>query len=500
MNRIRLHISPRFSLRSLHALLPVLALIIAMPSYGGNAGVRVANTFVNRAGEDLRLSADIILDGMKLKRNSQVYITPVLEDNAGNSVVLPALLVNGHAMQIAYERHAVNGDAGNREVFKAVKRKNGKSQTVSYLATTPLRKWMWSDNASVRWTVDTCGCGHLYGSLAGEPERLGLNPAPKMRVAFITPAVTELPVTVHEGKAQVKFELSKSELHSEPYACRNGQKIDNRAELKIIDDSISYALSDKNVEIARIRICGYASPEGPYLNNQQLSTDRSRALSEYIAARYKLPAEKSEYDAVAENWKGFREIVMKSRDLNTAQRNDLLALIDRPAYGPSDYDAKEKELRTDPRFADLFNSVILPEWFPQLRATRFEISTRLKPLSDEELAKVMKHSPEKMSLNQMFRVARLYPEGSGEFNEAIATALRYYPDDGTANLNAAAASLKSGDTDKARRLLEKAGDTPEAENARGIIACMNGDMEEAEARFKAAGALPEAAKNLEMIK
>lgn len=498
--------SPRFSLRallSLLSLLPLFALVATLPSYGAgvSAGVvKVTGTTVNRVNDNLRLSADIILDGMKLKRNSQVYITPVLEDNTGNSVVLPALLVNGHAMQIAYERHAINGDAGNREVFKAVKRKNGKSQTVSYLASTPLRKWMWNNNASVRWTVDTCGCGHLYGSLAGEPERLGLNPAPKMRVAFITPAVTELPVTVHEGKAQVKFELSKSELHSEPYTCRNGQKIDNRAELKIIDDSISYALSDKNVEIARIKICGYASPEGPYLNNQQLSTDRSRALSEYIAARYKLPAEKSEYDAVAENWKGFREIVVTSRNLNTAQRNDLLALIDRPAYGPSDYDAKEKVLRTDPKFTGLFNSVILPEWFPQLRATKFEISTRLKPLSDEELAKVMKSTPEKMSLNQMFRVARLYPEGSEAFNEAIATALRYYPDDETANLNAAAASLKSDDTDKARRLLEKAGNTPEAENARGILACMNGDMEEAEARFKAAGALPEAAKNLEMIK
>lgn len=496
MNRIHLHISPRFSRLTFLAL---LAFVIAMPSYGGNAGVKVENAVVNRVEGDLRLSADIILDGMKLKRNSQVYITPVLEDNAGNSAVLPALLVNGHAMQIAYERRSICGDARNREVFKAVKRKNGKSQTVSYIASAPLQKWMWSPNASVRWTVDTCGCGHLYGSLAGEPELLNLNPASRMRVAFITPAVTELPVAVHEGKAQVKFELSKSELHAEPYTCRNGQKIDNRKELKIIDDSISYALSDKNVEIAKIKICGYASPEGPYLNNQQLSTDRSRALSEYIAARYKLPAEKSEFDAVAENWKGFREIVTDSRNLSAAQRKDLLALIDRPAYGPADYDAKEMELRTDPKFAGLFNSVILPEWFPQLRATKFEISTRLKPLSDEELAEVMKRTPEKMSLNQMFRVARLYPEGSDEFNNAIATALRYYPDDETANLNAAAASLKSGDTGRAWNLLEKAGNTPEAENARGIIACMNGDMKEAAARFKAAGALPEAAKNLGMI-
>lgn len=494
MNRNQLHISPRLALI---ALIVLLAPVMAVAMYGGNAGVKVANTIVNRVEGDLRLSADIILDDMKLKRNSQVYITPVLEDKSGNSAVLPALLVNGHAMQIAYERGIVSSE---RNVFRAVKRNNGKSQTVSYIASVPLSKWMWNHDATVRWAVDTCGCGHLYGSLAGEPEMLNLNPASRMRVAFVTPAVTELPVMVHEGRTQVKFELSESKLHAEPYTCGNGQKIDNRAALKIIDDSIAYALSDNNVEIAKIKICGYASPDGPYLNNQQLSTDRSRALSEYIAARHKLPAEKSEFDAVAENWAGFREIVKDSRALSAGQRDDLLALIDRPTYGPADYDAKEKELRTDPKYAGLFNDVILSEWFPQLRATKFEISTRLKPLTDEELAKVMRRTPEKMSLSQMFRVARLYPEGSEEFNEAIATALRYYPDDETANLNAAVASLKNGNTDKARSLLDKAGNSPEAENARGILACMNGDMAEAEMRFKAAGALPEAAKNLEMIK
>ena len=477
------------------------AILTAVYSYAAEpAGIKVSNTVASRVDGELRLTADIILDAMKLKSNSQVYVTPVIEDNSGNSFVMPSVLINGHAMQIAYERHSLGGDARkNHDVAKAVKRRNGKSQTVSYLSSAPLEKWMWAPAASVKWVVDTCGCGRLNGTAAGDPSELGLNPAGKLRVAYVTPAVTELPVAIHEGNAQVRFEVSRSELHAEPYTCRNGQKIDNRAELKVIDDSISYALSDKNVEIAKIKICGYASPEGPYLNNQQLSTDRSRALSEYIAARYKLPAEKSEFDAVPENWAGFREQVLKSPILSVTQRNDLLELIDRPVYGPSDYDAKEKELRTNPKFAGLFKSTILPEWFPALRATKFEISTRLKPLSDEELAEVMKRTPEKMSLNQMFRVAKLYPEGSEDFNHAISTALRFFPEDPTANLNAAAASLKNGELEKAAELLKKAGDSPEADNARGILATWNGEMEDAARLFKQAGALPEAAKNLEML-
>ena len=111
----------------------------------------------------------------------------------------------------------------------------------------------------------------------------------------------------------------------------------------------------------------------------------------------------------------------------------------------------------------------------------------------------MKHTPEKMSLNQMFRVAKLYPEGSDDFNRAISTALRFFPEDPTANLNAAAASLKNGDLEKAAELLKKAGDSPEADNARGILATWNGEMEDAARLFKHAGTLPEAAKNLEML-
>ncbi len=333
----------------------------------------------------------------------------------------------------------------------------------------------------------------------GNPFLLCLNPAPKMRSVFITPEVTPLPVTAHEGKARVQFEVDRTELHAEPYLCRNGQRIDNRAQLRIIDDSVRYALSNPDVEIASIGVCGYASPESPYLHNEFLSTNRSRALAEYLGAKYNLPADRSTYSSVAENWGEFRQIVDTAKILTSRQRADLLALIDRPTYGPSDFDAKERELKTDPKFATLYRNIILPKWFPMLRATTFVINTRLKPMSDERLAEVMEKSPQMMSLNQMMRVARLYPEGSEKFNRAIETALKYYPDDRTANLNGAVAAIQCGEFDKATRLLKKAGDTPEAYNARGIIATHNGDFRLAGELFRKAGELPEALKNLNLL-
>lgn len=462
--------------------------------------LRVDNMQARRVDSLLRLTADINLDGVELPASRQFFLTPVISDGEGNSEVLPSLLVNGRSMQIAWERRSVSGDFRNsHKVWRAVQRRNGKEQRVEYLAETPLEKWMWRPAATIHWTVDTCGCGRQNGTRRSDDELLGLNPAGEMRPAWITPAVTALPVSVHEGEAQVNFEVNRSELHDIPYRCKNGKIIDNTAQLRVIDDSIRYALSDRNVEIAGVSICGYASPEGGYAANDRLATDRSRALSQYITSRYNLPDSVSEYDAVPENWAGFRKMVETSPELSVTQRRELLELIDRPAYGPADYDAKEQELRTDPRFASLYRDKILPEWFPALRTTRFRITTRLRPLSDEALAEVIKHTPEKMTLNQMFRVARLYPEGSDEFFNVMQTALRYYPDDPTANLNMAATLLQRGDIAGAEKCLEKAGDTPEALNARGIIATWAGELQEAEDFFSRAGALPEAAKNAGMI-
>ncbi len=451
----------------------------------------------------LRVSYKFVLDSLKLGANKQLYISPVIESgNDSVKEVLPALLINGRNMHYAFLRGSINrkGNVNNYDIYQEVRRVNGKPQTIEYSATVPFQKWMMNPSSGIRLLIDSCGCGKEYSSSLGDPIPFNLNPFDKMKVAYITPAVTELPVSVHEGRARVQFEVDRTVLHDTPYVCKNGQRIDNRSQLKMIDDTVSYALSDPNVEIASIKITGYASPESPYLHNQDLSTGRSRALAEYLAEKYKLPHERSQYDAVPENWKEFRDLVLSSDEITEQQRKDLLELIDAPTYGPSDYDAKEKTLKTDKRFAQLYRTLILPKWFPQLRATEFAISTRLKPLSDEKLAEVIKKTPEKMSLNQMMRVARLYPEGSKEFNEAIETARKYYPEDKTANLNAAIAAIGSGDYERAENLLLKAGDTPEAENARGVIATRKGDFEKAKRHFEAAGNNPEAVENLKFLK
>ena len=84
----------------------------------------------------------------------------------------------------------------------------------------------------------------------------------------------------------------------------------------------------------------------------------------------------------------------------------------------------------------------------------------------EEAKQIMKTRPQLLSLNELFMVAQTYEVGSMEFNEVMELAVRMYPEDETANLNAAIIRLNNGDADAAKPYLDRAGDSKEADTAR----------------------------------
>lgn len=247
---------------SIYSLL-LAAMVIPVAVAAASAGI-TRNIDFHRAGADMRVAMELVLDSLELGANHQLFVTPVLHSGAADSarVVLPTVLLNGRNMHYAYERGSLRREiVDSYDLTAEVWRHNGSSQSVSYSETTPLRRWMYGPKAFLSIVYDTCGCGVPAGR---EIVKIPLGLIPQMRYTYLTPEVTELPVAIHEGEARVQFEVDRTELHPEPYTCRSGQRIDNREQLAIIYDSIRYATSDPNVEIARIDICGYASPESPY--------------------------------------------------------------------------------------------------------------------------------------------------------------------------------------------------------------------------------------------
>lgn len=480
----------------------VLAVVAAGTSGVSAQNVSTANEDVRIAGDYLNISADLVLDSLRLRSNHQMLITPVIEGDS-TKMDLPSVLISGRNMHLSYLRGVLDRFPVIREheIRQEVKRKNGKAQSVEYTARIPLESWMKSKSVHLAFVYDSCGCGTSFGQRIGSDIPVFENPVPNMTARMLpAPAMMEVPIEKHGGRARVQFEVDRTELHVDPYRCKNGQLIDNRDQIAMIDDSVKYALTDPNVEIADIEICGYASPESPYLHNVELSSGRSKALAEYLADRYNLPKGSVKYSSVPENWGEFRDEVLVSNEISMEQRKLLLDLIDAPATTPKEFDAKERTLKTDPRYSKLYRTKILPEWFPRLRATTFVINTRLKPLDDRKLAEVIKTTPEKMSLNQMFRVANLYARGSREFNEVIAIALKYYPDNEIAIVNAATAAVLDEDYERAKELLKRVDNTPEVYNLLGIIATAEERFDAAESYFRKAGKQTDAERNLELLK
>lgn len=116
----------------------------------------------------------------------------------------------------------------------------------------------------------------------------------------------------------------------------------------------------------------------------------------------------------------------------------------------------------------------------------------------EEAARIIQTRPQKLSLNEMYLVSQLYEPGSTEFDRVFDIAVRMYPEDPTANLNAANIAIADGVYDKAEAYLDKTGELPEAIHARGVLALLRGEYDRARELLEQALALgvEEAAHNL----
>lgn len=445
---------------------------------------------ITKVSDRVSVTMQLILDSLTLRSNHQLYVTPVIDGyNQGSQVrkVLPSVVLSGRNMHYVYLRtgKTVKSDHIKYTVGKEVYHKRGTKDTLSYAETLPYESWMMSDDSEIFVYVDTCGCG-LPGRTvkpAGKP--LGLNPLNRMtQMPYPVPSPVKDKEIKHEGRAQVQFEVDKWEVHNEvyPYTHRITKRrhvIDNRAQLQIFDDSLKYALSSPNVELTGLRIVGYASPESPYDHNEFLAKNRAESVLKYIEKNYNIPDSICSYDAVPENWEGFRQQVMASTQISEEDRSNLIALIDRPVHSPMDYDRKEKELETSPKFAHLYKTAIHPDWFPELRYTHFTITTRLKTKTLDELRQVIKTEPHLLSLNQIYLVATSYPRDSEEYRQTMEVAVREFPNDTTANLNAAAFAIDRKEYAEAEKYIAKAGNGKEAQVIRGILELYKGNEEEA---------------------
>lgn len=420
-------------------------------------------------------------DDLRINGNNELQISPILI-NGKDSLRLKGFCIAGRNR---FYRHLRN-DADITTVYRA----GDIHEPIIYRAETVYSPWM--ENATLAVETVRKGC-------CAQPESASLSPVAILDLepetfspeyAYISPKAEAVKTRTISAKAYIDFPVNKTEIY--PGYRRNP------AELAKIRATIDSVKNDSDLTITAIHIKGFASPEGSYANNSRLAEGRTAALSGYVGRLYQFPPKTISSSFEPEDWQGLRRFVASAEGRSVLQNPDeIIGLIDQPRFNGND-DAREaairKEFPSDYRW-------LLENIYPGLRHSDYDITYNIRSFSStDDLIKVMHSAPQNLSLQEFYSLARSQEPGSEIYNEAFETAVRMYPTDPVANLNAAFSAMQRNDLAGATRYLDKAGNSPEAEYGRAILSAKKGDLSGAVEMLEKLPPTPEGMEALESLK
>ena len=461
-----------------HIAASVIATVVAIPAMAQTkeaTGITVEKPQLMRNASFMTVSMDLNLSELELKSNRAAVFVPVIV-NGANQVKLPAVSVYGRLSWYQYVRSGVKPMSGADEVSYRYSQRPSIEQ---YSRSVPYEKWM--DGADLVLTRHDFGCcndpvdqqSEVLSTYAGTMAVAYTQQDYTPTFHYISPVVETVKMRASSGSAYIDFPVNRTELHPD---FRN-----NQAELAKIVATIDSVRNDNDITVTSLTIKGVASPEGDYENNTRLAQGRTEALKNYVDGLYHFGVDFIVTDYEPEDWAGLRKYVAGSR---LVHKREILQIIDDQTL---DIDLKDRRIQA--RYGDEY-IFLLNEVYPTLRRSDYRIEYTVCSYNDvETIRKIMATTPYKLSLNEMYRLAQTMEPGSDEYNEVFETAVRLYPNDETANLNAANAAMSRKDLHRAERYLAHAGNSAEAVYARGVLAGLQGDKESAERLIRQAGTM-----------
>lgn len=312
--------------------------------------------------------------------------------------------------------------------------------------------------------------------------------------------VPDLPFAIPEQELQKKRQVSGRAFLDFPVneTAINPNYRRNPKELSRIHASVDSAKFDKSIQITRITLHGYASPESPYSNNTRLAKGRTAALMSHLQMKYGFSSALFNTEFTPEDWENLRSYIADNMSVGEGGRRtvknsiwydsnnvfetpkvsdevlqygkELLAVID----SEMDLDAKEEELKKVGNGAPyrwLYTNV-----YPGLRHTDYTIEYVVKEYSVADSRKLIYRHPEALSVDEMYRVANSYEMGSDSWYDALIIAAKQYPDDKVANLNAACASIQKRRLKDAKAYLQLVDDDETKKYLHDVIGAMEGTI------------------------
>ena len=407
------------------------------------------------------LDMEILLKkDFKVSSNRMTHLVPMFQaaDSTRTHEYAP-VVVYGRKREIIHRRNKILPT----DAYRIMRRENGEEQRIEYSALIPYEEWM-KEGCMKLW-VDLCGCADCQQEELFIPIGRLIPPFnPVDYTSFTTPKTTGPKIFALNGQAYIDFRLDSINL--DPIYRKNPD------ELKRIYESIESVRGGDNkgiTHIDSINIKGYASPEGKYAHNEYLAENRARTLANYVKHEYALEKVPFSVTYEPEDWEGLRKRIAEG---NYADKERILAIIDDPTIKHPD--ARNNKLKTLAIYKELLDNV-----YPALRHSDYTIFYTVRGFNDDEVVEIYRTRPWMLDQNELYRVALTMQPGTDEYNELFMQAVRRFPNDSTANLNAAAIALQIKDLKRAKSYLDKAGQSPEADCNRAVYLYLNGEQEQA---------------------
>lgn len=464
--------------------------------------------------DSLHLQLDMELDGVTVNSYTAVWFTPILASTTGRDI-LPQVIVSGSKRYRFDRRQWALRTEDEKLSFPApyliLTGKKAASRSVHYHISVPYATWMAGAALLMKQEVKDCCDLQLLGidTLCADLSRLADLPSAPQGQVVKTPRPVTVPVVAAGHPVQVAPVYSIPEVSVTTYASmlsflepdinasgkRRSQSValyldyplgrddvlpdykNNRAQLDKLSGILSPLMKNGYSTIEGIEVCGYASPDGDYRNNERLAADRSSQFAAYVRGAYGIPGYAVKSFSVAEDWDGLCKLLTDERPY---YMNEALEIIRR--YGI--FGGRERKLM------ELWNGVpykdMLHCFFPRLRRIEVTAHYGIRAVGGDEASRLIYSHPELLSLPEIYAVARYYRSGTEQYREVYEIAAYRFPDDVVANVNAASAVMLTGDLESARGYLAKVADDPRSWNNRGMLSLMEGDVDNAIIWFRRA--------------
>ncbi|MCI7069827.1 OmpA family protein [Bacteroides pyogenes] len=472
-----------FSTIILSALLAGASSVYAQKTaYTGGIGFDTPQ--IERKDNQIHATFNIILDSLRLKRQSMLTLTPMLVSADGNQVRrFTPVMVGSRVPMILYKRGELSPMPAEPQPEQMIRRRNSTSQHIPIEFSIPFEEWMRSASIQVDEYAGGCAmCEQGYMRYKLTDRLLSERYVPQYTVAYVTPEPEPVKVRSDRFVARFNFVVGRYEL------LRDFQG--NAREFARVDSVARNIMGNKDLTVTNVAIDGYASPEGSYTSNLTLSRNRAQAFVEYLARTYGLQSNLFKVTGHGEDWDGLVKAVEAS---GMEKKEEVLDIIDRYSI-EGGREAKLMALSAGNPYR-----YMLTNFYPPLRRTEYAFTYNVRPFSVEEAREVIKTKPALLSLNEMYLVANSYPEGSRDREEVLETAANVYPDNPVSRLNLMASRLNANRTNAVEEALIALGNMPEAQNNLGILYARRGENEKAKACFRKAGDLQAARHNLQEL-